>query len=187
MSRILEFYREQGRDHRGRELAYYQRATAEQWERSHDMVQWAFPLTEKSRHFLQAPTLTAKEIEAFRGDPSLQERVDGMVCRYLNSLGLSAVDYHVYCDDADCPGDHQVYAVYEDENWDFRRPVWLTPRNHNFLRLTRVLKCLKLFGKDALADGLFDYLSTLAERPEGKVIGTVTLKFWSDAAEGANT
>jgi hypothetical protein len=66
-----------------------------------------------------------------------------------------------------------------------RAQVWLSCMNHNHLRITRILKSLKLLGLDEQADAFFGCLQELykeesaRERPR---ISPETFGFWADAA-----
>jgi hypothetical protein len=59
---------------------------------------------------------------------------------------------------------------------------WITPRNHNLLRITRIIKCLRLFGMPDLAQGFYVSIMDAINRRTGKdIVGPVTLQFWQDA------
>ncbi|MGC4053173.1 MAG: opioid growth factor receptor-related protein [Paludibaculum sp.] len=65
-----------------------------------------------------------------------------------------------------------------------RAREWVTPGNHNHLRITRILKCLSLLGLGAEARAFFDCLAALYEEERGKSrpgISAVTFRFWSEA------
>jgi opioid growth factor receptor-like protein len=64
---------------------------------------------------------------------------------------------------------------------------WVTPGNHNHLRMTRILKCLCLLGLDAEAKEFFEWLSVIyteeARRPHPG-ISTRSFEFWRNAVGG---
>jgi hypothetical protein len=65
---------------------------------------------------------------------------------------------------------------------DFARKCqnWLTPNNHNFLRITRIIKCLMLFGYSKRARAFYDaLLRVYHEHPS--LIGEQTLGYWNRA------
>ena len=67
-------------------------------------------------------------------------------------------------------------------NWEERKKVWLRPRNHNFLRMTRILISMQLFEKGSLSKALFDALKKVYEEsPE--IIGETTYEYWKEAME----
>ena len=62
----------------------------------------------------------------------------------------------------------------------YNNPQWLTPHNHNYLRLTRILKCLGLAGLDKEKNSLKGALNAIYIQ-HNKVIGETTKKFWDEA------
>jgi hypothetical protein len=64
-----------------------------------------------------------------------------------------------------------------------RRQVWLRPFNHNFLRLTRILACLRTLGLPDEAAALFRCLEALFRAEARDVIGPRTFAFWLRAVE----
>ncbi len=62
---------------------------------------------------------------------------------------------------------------------------WITPGNHNHLRITRILKCLRLTGLDAEAREFFEWLSAIYEQERAKPNPGITARsfeFWRHAA-----
>lgn len=62
---------------------------------------------------------------------------------------------------------------------------WITPGNHNHLRITRILKCLRLLGLEAEAREFFEWLSGIYQEERQKPrpgISARSFEFWSDAA-----
>jgi hypothetical protein len=65
---------------------------------------------------------------------------------------------------------------------------WITPGNHNHLRITRMLKCLKLCGLDREAADFFGWLSGIYQDEQQKPNPGITrrsFEFWRNAAGGA--
>jgi hypothetical protein len=71
--------------------------------------------------------------------------------------------------------------VAPGENWGRRRCVW-QGFNHNFLRTTRVLSCLKTLGLETEADAFFAYLKKMYD--DGIGIDTDSLQYWVEAVRG---
>lgn len=59
--------------------------------------------------------------------------------------------------------------------------AWLTPGNHNMLRITRVLRCLTLLGLTAHAHAFLAALERLYGAGAASAIGPVTMHYWPDA------
>jgi len=74
---------------------------------------------------------------------------------------------------------HRMMRFY---GFGVRHLPWLTPGNHNFLRLTRMLASLRLAGLEAEAQELFGRLKALYEaHPD--LIGRLTWSYWARAAQ----
>jgi len=127
--------------------------THNQLEECHEWVQWAFPLTEPSSVNINAPLLTDEIINSLSKDLNFQ-----------NSFKLVAEKFWDFLHDS-------------NEDWN---PIWLTPYNHNFLRITRVIKSCLLLKQFELAERFFSYARDMYEKnPE--IIGETTLNFWIEA------
>jgi hypothetical protein len=67
---------------------------------------------------------------------------------------------------------------------------WLSPSNHNHLRITRILRCLHVLGLEVEAKALFDCLSDIYEdelRKPMPAISDETMEYWREAAAQAGT
>lgn len=63
---------------------------------------------------------------------------------------------------------------------------WITPGNHNHLRITRILKCLKLAGLDGEASEFFGWLSTIYAAEQERPFPGITprsFEFWRAAVQ----
>ena len=70
--------------------------------------------------------------------------------------------------------------VRKANNFPERARTWLVYGDHNHLRITRILKCLRICGHDAPAKAFLTCLLDLREeRP--REIADVTLAYWRDA------
>ena len=76
-------------------------------------------------------------------------------------------------------------AVYLDQadNFDQRSRLWGTPGNHNYRRITRILKSMTLLSSPKHAQGLNNVLQALY-LDFGARIGRQALAFWNSAANG---
>jgi hypothetical protein len=124
-------------------------------EASHDVIQWLFPLPEPSLVNPHAPILTQADIALFRTDAGLRRALLVALARMRSFYGL--------------PGNPARHAA------------WLTPGNHNLLRLSRILRSLHLLGLDEEATALLRELEALYEGGAATVIGPSTLGYWRRA------
>jgi hypothetical protein len=167
MSRLLDFYRGERLDSEGRSLKEVLAWDDDDLEGVHDFIQWLFPLPEPSQFNPDAPLLTEADIAAFRRDPVLQANLLKSFERILGFLGLSlATDG----------------KVAEGDNFPARVPdVWAIP-NHNWLRITRILRSLTLLGMESQAQALYQQL---AETYTGRrfPIPANTFRYWTEAVK----
>jgi hypothetical protein len=167
---IVQFYDGRGRDQSGRSLAEILQWDDAALERVHDFIQWLFPLDEPSGANWQAPVLTASDIRAFADDAGLRAALRRSLVRMLAFYGLRLHDD---------PRQATIRPTVERaDNWVERSRVWLTPMNHNHLRLTRMMKCLALLGLPEHARALRDALLREAALAGPAVVSAVTLQYW---------
>jgi Opioid growth factor receptor (OGFr) conserved region len=170
-SDLIKFYRGSGTDHAGRRLEEILRWDDAALESVHDYIQWVFPNTDTSRANPFAPLLTPADCETFRTDPVLHATLRRAFDRILTFYGLERVS------------SDQSVEISPSDNWNSRSPGWLTPSNHNHLRLTRIMKCLKALGLEQDALALQHALLSLGERRGGRAVSPVTLRYWRAALQ----
>lgn len=109
-----------GTDSVGRTINQLLEANDEFWERTHDFIQWLFPLTEASRSVRNAPAITQDEIKQIRESETAQINIQRSVLRYKEFLS--------------------------------GRTERRTGYDHNHLRISRVIKSLRLLVSDEAAN-----------------------------------
>jgi len=167
MSRLLDFYRGQANDVEGRFLKDIWTWDDDKLEAVHDFIQWLFPLPEPSQFNSDAPLLTEQDIAAFKSDPILQANLMKSYERILGFLGLTLA---------------AGGKVVEGANFSARIPdVWAFP-NHNWLRITRILRCLTLLGMSAQAQALFDRLGAFYHGRRFPIPAN-TFRYWTEAVK----
>jgi hypothetical protein len=143
-------------------------------EEIHDFIQWLFPLPERSQANPHAPVIDRADIDAFRASPELQERLRTSFRRMVRFYGLTFQQ-------GETPG------VVRAPDFELRARNWLTLHNHNHLRITRILRSMRLLGLDVEAKALYSCLSAIYEeevhRGEAR-IAPLTWQFWVAAAFG---
>lgn len=171
-SALIAFYRGNGRDHRGRLLSHVHQYSFESLERHHDYIQWLFPLGEPSSANPAAPLLTSADIAAFTADESLRTALLRSFRLMLEFYGLELVE------------DGDTVTVRQGDFFDEYSRIWLTPGNHNFLRITRILRSLSLVGLGTYAGAFLKCLEgVFVEHP--RTIGETTLGYWRRATTNA--
>ncbi|MEZ5427259.1 MAG: opioid growth factor receptor-related protein [Pyrinomonadaceae bacterium] len=139
-------------------------------ERDHHYIQWLFPLNTESEAVF-APMLREFEVEELRNDPALREQMIFSLCRMLAFYGFVLRTE-----------DDQI-AVLPSERQRERLGVWMTPENHNYLRISRILGSLRLAGLDEYAGAFLEALERLYKTPEGQAaIDGVAMWYWRGRA-----
>jgi len=163
--KVLSFYRG-GRDDDGRTLKEILAWSDVELETVHDFIQWLFPLPERSSANPYAPVLDAATIEAFRRSEELQQGLRQSFLRMVRFYGLA----------------FEAGIVHQGADFAARSSNWLSPSNHNHLRLTRMLRSLCLLGMAAEADALFHALSDIYRAYPTRITQR-TYQFWTDAVQ----
>jgi hypothetical protein len=95
-----------------------------------------------------------------------------------NAPLLSVEDISVLKTDAVAKAN--ILKAYERFLVFYEDAQWITPYNHNYLRLTRILKCLGLAGLDKEKNALKSALNALYLLHKD-TIGETTKRFWDNA------
>ena len=164
---LIAFYRGQMPDAGGRLIDEIWHWNFRRLEIAHDYIQWLFPLPEPSRFNADAPCLSAAEARLFHVDDELQARLGRSLEMMLGFYGFARRDR----------------AIMRDSNFKERARNWLTPLNHNHLRLTRILLALGYLGRRSDAEALFACLADIARHEGREAISDRTSGFWQSAIE----
>jgi hypothetical protein len=163
---IIGFYRGRAVNQLGMSIKDVLAMSTDQLETDHHYIQWVFPLPEKSQMVPTSPVLTQSDIDEFRSDDSLRGTMVRVILKMLDFYGLQLT----------------TLGIGKGSNFDVRAEDWITPKNHNFLRLTRIIRSMKLLGLEDWAKSLYDCLCEVYEEHKG-TIGPLTKKFWDEAIE----
>lgn len=135
-----------------------------QLERGHHFIQWLFPLKEPSRHNLKAPLLDEQTIQAFGKIDELRDRLLASTDRMLRFLAMEL-------------------KTVEGKGVVVERLgglPWVSPRDHNYLRLTRMMTSLRLLGLEGTAQAIYRCLVEIYVENSDK-IGEETFDYWTKA------
>ncbi|KAH0542806.1 hypothetical protein FGG08_002854 [Glutinoglossum americanum] len=172
-STIVNFYDPliKGHDHKGRTLDLILGWPDSRLEASHNYIQVLFPIPEPSPFNRAAPLIDRETFEAFRARPELRARLKKSFHRFINFLGFEFAQTSTDLDPHLEPGDNIVASM----------GYWFYPVNHNHLRITRVLRCLRILGLENEAEEFFDMLGATAEVYPGK-FSKSSMTYWARAA-----
>jgi hypothetical protein len=138
-------------------------------EMVHDYIQWLFPLPERSGANPSAPVLDTASVAAILGNAEMQERLRTAFRRMLAFYGFAL----------------EGESVIESPRFRAASRHWLHAGNHNHLRLTRMLRSLRVLGLEREAALLWDALRALYQRETAagrRTIAPETFEFWRHAA-----
>ena len=167
---IVAFYLNQRPNSSGRMIEDIWSWDYQKLEYTHDYIQWLFPLKQKSRFNLNAAVLNDDVIEAFRTNEHLRTRLE-------KSLKVMLSFYGLQCNEL---GSADIKITKSDE-YQQRKPDWVEPGNHNYLRITRILTSLSILGLKNYAQAFFNCLKQIYLE-EGKNIGSETYAYWDSAS-----
>jgi hypothetical protein len=168
---IIGFYSGAEPDHRGRYLREIQQWPDEPLESVHDYIQWLFPLPERSGFNVSAPVLNSETVQQFRTRPDLQENLRTSFLRLMRFYGFEV------------RAGKQV-SVVRMPTFATKAAKWLSPGNHNHLRITRILRCVTVLGVEPEAKAFFGCLTEIYEEERIKPIPAIseeTMAYWRKA------
>ena len=139
---IVAFYSGYRADSAGRTLDEIWGWNHERLEGVHDYIQWLFPLRTRSQFNPDAPVLDDSQIRAFQKNTELQ-------CGLLKSLDVM-LEFYGFT--------RKEGRISQSDSWPDRSRNWLTPGNHNFLGITRILTSLSTLGLEEHAAAFFEAL-----------------------------
>lgn len=134
----------------------------------HTYIQWLFPLTESSSYNPTAPVFDQATIQTFRNDAQLKGQVLRSFRRMLTFYGLQMND--------------ATRIITRAPNFNARAAVWMTQYNHNFLRITRIIRSLCLLGLREYAGSFLAIMTDIASNEGSRTVSRPTLQRWNQAA-----
>ena len=169
MHPLIAFYTGTGTDHRGRTLSGILAFPNTELESCHDYIQWLFPLREPSPYNPEAPVISEEVVDAFRNSDELRQTMHQALLRMLQFYSLVL---------RETPQGFELLLPADAASLH-----WLTPDNHNYRRISRMLASLKILGLDAHVTALWRGLQKLAlEYPQ--LITPATVTHWRLSAMG---
>ncbi|KAF7187143.1 Opioid growth factor receptor [Pseudocercospora fuligena] len=153
---IVRFYgSEQAKDSEGRTLDDILQFDNRALEYHHDYIQVLFPLPERSPINPEAPIITKNVRDAFAENEDLREQ---LFTAFKRMADFYAFDLTGSKDD----------PKFSPKAQNFKRLAsnsWLTSMDHNHLRITRIIRCLRILGLGAVAQGFYE---ALKQHEEGR-------------------
>ena len=171
MAAIIEFYNGEIVHPKGFTPGYIWQWPDQVLESEHTYIQWLFPLTVTSQYVESSPILTADEISEFKASPDLQSRL-------LRSFVVMLKFYGFSMDEA--PDKNGKPRITEGPDFFYKKDNWLTPHNHNLLRISRILGSLTLLGLGRYAIAFHEALLKVNKDFPG-IIHANSVEIWGRA------
>jgi hypothetical protein len=167
---IVRFYAGKGTDSGGRTIEEVWDFGYRQLEIVHDYIQWLFPLPKPSAYNPEAPLLTPRTALAFRTSEELRGRLSRSIELMLRFYGFETAR----------AADGGL-RIGQTKEFSERSRNWITPHNHNHLRLTRILESTRLLGCEEFSRALLTSLEEISILHVNE-ISIRTVDFWRNAA-----
>ncbi len=161
---LIDFYRGTAANIDGIKLQDIWNWDDQKLEDVHSYIQWIFPTVVASSVNPTAPTLTPQTIADFKKDPAILNNLRRSFSRMLQFYGLQQNGFSTKIDRA--------------PNFAARTQVWLTPSNHNFLRISRILSCLRTLGLATEATAFHTIVHNIAQNEGKTIVSPQTLNHW---------
>ena len=158
---LLKFYKNEAKNNRGVALEDIWSYSDVQLERKHNYVQWLFPTDDKSSFNWSSPVLSREDVEMLRNDETIMKNFRKSLEIMMSFYGFELSDNSV------------VFA----DNFEMKAKNWITPNNHNYKRISRILRFLTIFEFDDIKMSLVKILDKVYERC-GDMIGDKSYRIW---------
>lgn len=134
----------------------------------HTYIQWIFPLEEPSAINFAAPVLDKAVIQEFRKSPELKAKLLTSFKMMLKFYGLQVIE------------NGSDVTIEKSGDYAVKKENWISHRNHNYLRITRILTSLRLLGLENYSRAFFTCLERIYEE-ESYEIGEETFSYWKNS------
>ena len=171
----VDFYDPQvkAKDGENRTLDDILKFTDNELEYHHDFIQILFPLPERSPINPRAPVINKETRDAFVQRQELRQQ-------YFRSLVCIARFYGFDITSETIANDKvAIFMKPDPQRFDRNSKLWRTRFGHNHLRITRIIRSLRVLGMEDLAHGFWQ---TLVNNDKTNSISERTFMFWERAA-----
>jgi hypothetical protein len=173
-SPIIRFYDPtlQAPDSEGRTLSSVLAWDDHKLEGCHNYIQWLFPLPERSSMSYSAPVVSRSTFHAFRTRPELRDRMRDSSKRICRFYGF----------DFQASNEFEGVRIERLQDRDISRATnWVSGFTHNHLRITRIIRSLRVLGLEDEATAFFRAVEDVYNTT-GR-IGARSLMYWTRAVE----
>lgn len=159
-------------------------------ESSHNYIQTLFPLPEPSYVTPFAPLITLYTYRAFHSTTSTGAGLRSQLrLAFRRICAFYGFEVRYVTEEGDelptgtSEDGAQVQVVLDESNED-NLHNWIRPFDHNHLRLTRIIRSLRVLGLEKEAEAFFEALREVVMEGVGRgIVNRRSLMFWTRAAE----
>ncbi|KAI1421474.1 opioid growth factor receptor conserved domain-containing protein [Xylaria sp. FL1777] len=174
MRRLVNFYdpASRGPDAYGRKLDDILDWSDDRLESQHNYIQTVFPLPEGSGFGHLAPVVDEETMLIFTHSPELRRNLLRTLKRMLAFYGFHAEDKE---------GDDFQLIITPSKDCEPGFSRWVARVDHNHLRITRIIRSLRVLGLESAA---WDFYAALIEVYETRgIISSSSIGFWTRALQ----
>ena len=153
---IIRFLEGKSKDYKDRTFSDIVGCSDETMEQCHDQVQWMFPLHEESKFAQIYPVVTGEMLKKAKKSKKIKPNLRKAKVRMEKFLAI---------------------GKYEDVE---KQRLWCQEFNHNLLRITRIIRCLRFFGLQKEAQ---DFYNKVLKVGNFFGISNVTKSYWFRAID----
>ena len=147
-SKLIKFYSGEGTDHKGRTIEDMLNFPDSEFDECHDFIQWMFPLHEASR-------MTSADVPIFTRE-----------------------DFQAFHAEKEHHNVERAARRFVKFLRDKSPENWCNDGDHNLLRITRVIRSLRLMNHTYLAKALYEMVIACALK---RKISNTTISYWHRA------
>lgn len=159
---LINFYIFGKQNSHGDTLEQMWKYNDEMLEMKHNYIQWMFPTTRRSMFNWGAPVLAKEDIASLKSN-------DLMIKNLRKSLSVILRFYGF-----EVKGNY----IFKMDDFELKSKRWISSKNHNYRRLSRILECLTIFELYKLKTELQNVLLEVASANPG--IDRTTVSIWQD-------
>lgn len=176
---LISFYNGTSTDSQGRTLDQILGWNANRLESSHDYIQTLFPLPEVSGVNDRAPIIDREVFDAFRSDPELRGKLRMALEKMCWFYGFEITTSTSSSTSASAsPSKNSRISITPGPAYPTHSRNWNTTFDHNHLRITRIIRCLRVLGLEEEARAFYDAVVT-----NGTRVSSRSKMYWRRAVE----
>ncbi|KAJ8065999.1 hypothetical protein OCU04_005093 [Sclerotinia nivalis] len=170
---LVSFYRNKTPDTAGRFISQILKWNHGKLEDTHDYIQWLFPLPEESM-VSNAPLVDADVFAAFHSSSELQSLLKNSLVKMLDFYGFE------FADDLN---ENNLPIIVRSPDFTDKCGNWLVMRDHNHLRISRILRSLRVLGLESEAAAFYKAISDIIYQEHRQIVSCQSAEFWRRAAQ----